>query len=106
MKQLKEKGYKIFILSNTGVKMAERLKTASNVFNIVDGYILSNEVHQVKPYPSIFQSLLTKYRLKPDECIFIDDNSKNVKTAERLGIHAFKVDANFEQSVLKVIDSL
>ena len=59
---------------------------ASNLFNIVDGYVLSYKVHQVKPYVSIYKTLINKYNLKVSECLFIDDNENNINTANSLGM--------------------
>jgi putative hydrolase of the HAD superfamily len=40
----------------------------------------------VKPGKRIYEILLEKYQLKPEECIFIDDTLANIKSAEELGI--------------------
>ena len=102
--ELKEAGYKIFLLSNCEPLMINRLKTASNVFDKIDGAILSFEVHQVKPYHGIFNTLLERYSLNADESVFIDDNAKYISVANRLGFHAFQSFANSENSVLQAID--
>ena len=106
IKQLKDRGYKIYLLSNTGEKMTQHFREACDVFELVDGYILSYEVHQVKPNPSIYKSLLEKYQLNPQESVFIDDNAENIKTALDLGLIARKVEPNSEESVLDAIKDL
>lgn len=106
IKQLKEMGYRIYLLSNTGVKMIQHFKEACDVFELVDGYILSYEVHQVKPNHSIYKTLLEKYQLNTQESVFIDDNAKNIKTALDLGLIARKVEPNSEESVLDAIRDL
>lgn len=106
IKQLKNRGYKIYLLSNAGEKMIQRFRKACNLFKLVDGYIFSYEVHQVKPSPSIYKSLIEKYQLDPQESVFIDDNSVNIKTALDLGLIAHKVETNSEKSVLDAIKDL
>lgn len=106
IKHLKDMGYKIYLLSNTGVKMIQHFREACDVFELVDGYILSYEVHQVKPNPSIYKSLIEKYQLNPKESVFIDDNAENIKTALDLGLIARKVEPNSEESVLAAIKDL
>ena len=39
-----------------------------------------------KPFPEFYKLLLNRYNVKPEETIFIDDNLRNVKAAEALGI--------------------
>ena len=85
IKQLKKKDYKIYLLSNINEYTFNKVKD-SNLFNIVDGYVLSYKVHQVKPYVSIYKTLINKYNLKVSECLFIDDNENNINTANSLGM--------------------
>lgn len=40
----------------------------------------------IKPSPEIYQLLCSKYNLKPEECVFIDDTEKNVEAAVREGM--------------------
>lgn len=46
--------------------------------------------YRIKPIlsegePEIYQTLLSRYDLKADECVFIDDTEDNVRSAEKLG---------------------
>lgn len=83
IKKLKEKSYSIYLLSNINEYTYNFVKK-SGLFDIVDGYVLSYQEHQIKPYVSIYNTLLNRYKLIPSECIFIDDNIKNIKTANDL----------------------
>ena len=56
----------------------------SELFSCVDGYIMSFEVGQLKPYEGIYKTLLRKYDLISNECIFIDDKRSNLRIAEEL----------------------
>ena len=78
---------------------------ASNLFNIVDGYVLSYLVHQVKPYISIYKTLINKYNLKVSECLFIDDNENNINTANMLGMSAELVKADNYEDILRVLNN-
>lgn len=91
IKLLKDKGYKIYLLSNINEHTYNNVKE-SGIFDMVDGYVLSYLEHQVKPYNSIYNTLLNRYNLKANECLFIDDNQNNVDTAIRLGFNALKVE--------------
>ena len=82
---LKKKGYSIYLLSNINEYTFKSIYD-SKLFDIVDGYVLSYLEHQVKPYKSIYLTLLDRFKLKPNECLFIDDNKKNVETARDLGM--------------------
>ena len=85
--QLKAQGFAIYCLSNIAQDTAVLLQRR-NFWELFDGEVLSCDVNMLKPQPEIYQALLEKYDLKAEECIFIDDNQKNVDAANALGIHA------------------
>ena len=49
--------------------------------------MVSGEEGVIKPDPRIFRILLERYRIAPDEAVFIDDNPDNAAAATALGIH-------------------
>ena len=49
--------------------------------------ILSCHDHVIKPYPSIYALLLSRFGLVPEETVFVDDTKENLIGAERYGIH-------------------
>lgn len=102
IRKLKEKGYKIYLLSNINPYTYEHVKV-SGLFDIVDGYVLSYIEHQIKPYKGIYETLIKRYDLDIERCLFIDDNEKNIVTAKNLGIIAEKVEPDNYDSVLKTL---
>jgi len=90
---LKEKGYKIYILSNLN-KEAHDVYLKTNLFNLVDGSALSYQEHQVKPNQGIYKTLINRYNLVPCESIFIDDRLDNCETGKTLGIDYINVNKN------------
>ncbi len=88
IKKLKQdKMYKIFALSNTNPLHIEFL--AKNIIDFRDYFnqvFYSYELGMIKPDPKIFLHVLEHINYKPSECIFIDDNRKNVKVAEQIGM--------------------
>lgn len=85
---LKEKGYKVFVLSNYHERAFERIKGENGFFNCIDGGVISYEVKYIKPQKEIYEVLINKYNLIPEETIFIDDVLENLQGAEKLGIKA------------------
>jgi 2-haloacid dehalogenase len=52
-----------------------------------DGIVVSGEEGVIKPDVRIFRILLERYRIAPEEAVFIDDNPGNAAAATALGIH-------------------
>ena len=89
---LKEKGHRIFVLSNTSPVFYELLKDQlSPLAEILDGFVLSCDIKAIKPDRKMFEEILQKYELDPSNCIFLDDVEENTKVAESLGIKAYQV---------------
>ena len=105
MKLLKAKKYKIYLLSNINAHTVDAIKS-SGLFDIVDGYVLSYIEHQVKPYNSIYKTLINRYGLRKNECLFIDDNENNIKTANEMGMIGKLVEPDNYSSVLSIINEI
>lgn len=91
MQRLKAAGYQLYILSNYGAWTYEKTKDdALSFLRYVDGALFSYEVCQIKPEPEIYHTLLERYDLTANECVFLDDRQENVAGAEACGIHAFR----------------
>ena len=90
--RLKEKGHRIFVLSNTSPVFYELLEEQLSPLNeILDGFVLSCDIKAIKPDPKMFEEILHKYQLDPANCVFLDDIADNTKMAESLGIKAYQI---------------
>lgn len=67
--------------------LPENKDNALDFLPLTDGAIFSYTVKQIKPDLEIYETLLNQYRLKPDECVFIDDRMENIEGAKKAGIH-------------------
>jgi putative hydrolase of the HAD superfamily len=81
-----EKEYRLVILSNTNEFHFPHILNTYPIMDYFDEFILSYEEKCQKPNYEIFERALKKLRVSPQETIFIDDNEKNVHSAEQLGI--------------------
>lgn len=88
LKELRERGYKVYLLSNYPKELFEtHMEDRFDFINEIDGMVVSGYVHMVKPEPGIYQCLLEKYNLDPDECVFLDDRQINIDAALKEGFH-------------------
>lgn len=86
-KQLKGKGiYKFYALTNWSAELFPIALERYDFLHWFDGRIVSGEEKMRKPAPQFYQILLDRYSLQPEETLFIDDNLRNVKAAEAMGI--------------------
>ncbi|QXV66378.1 HAD family phosphatase [Mucilaginibacter sp. 21P] len=89
LKKLKESGkYKVYALTNWS---AETFPVALERFEFLswfDAIVVSGTEKMRKPQPEFYQLLLSRYNVKPNEALFIDDNKRNILAAEQLGIRS------------------
>lgn len=86
IEELKEKGYRVYYLSNFAHKAYVECADALKFLPFTDGGILSYREKLVKPDPEIYRLLLKRFDLTAQETVFLDDTLENVKAAEALGI--------------------
>lgn len=86
IERLKKEGYILILLSNNGKEWAEYCEKKYSYHKLFNHVIYSYQVNISKPNKKIFSLLLTKIDKKPEECLFIDDYTKNIQAANDLGI--------------------
>lgn len=92
---LKKKGYRIVLLSNTNPYMSsftdseEFSGDGHPIGDYFDAMYRSYEVKYMKPDESFFRYVLSQERVLPEETLFVDDGPRNVAAASELGIHTY-----------------
>lgn len=88
---LKEKGYRIYLLSNYSQELFEIHTKGADFLEMIDGKVVSYEIQIAKPDERIYQHLFDKYHIKPEESVFFDDRIENVEAAVKLGMTGVQV---------------
>lgn len=102
---LKTKGYKTYILSNAPLDVPEYLEN-NNLNKYFDGKIISAEEKIAKPNKNIYELILNRFSLVPEECLFIDDKPENIDGANSCKINGYVFDYNNFSAFLKDIKDL
>lgn len=112
IQQIRKKGYKVCLLSNTNPIMMEWVRSAAfdgqghSIDYYFDRLYLSYECGVMKPSPEIFQMMLQGQGARPEETLFIDDSQKNVEVAASLGIRTLCPKNNEDWTVFPEIRAL
>ena len=97
LEQLRQKGYRIYLLSNTNPimwnsRIAEEFrKDGHDISYYFLGCETSFEAHCCKPDPEIFLDTLRRFSLEASEVLFLDDSADNCAAAARLGFRTLCV---------------
>jgi 2-haloacid dehalogenase len=84
---LQKAGYKTYGLSNWSYELFQVVKKDLHFFDTLESIIMSGKEKIMKPALEIYEILLSRYNLTPQETVFIDDRAVNLKPATKLGIH-------------------
>lgn len=85
LSKLKADGYKLYITSNLDEKHAGEMKDTV-IAPYFDAMLFSSHIRIRKPHAAFFETALTQFGVKAEECLFIDDLADNVAAAEACGI--------------------
>ena len=102
--RLKGEGFSLYGLSNWCSKVYVTMGQY-DIFQLMDGYVISSEEHLVKPEAEIYHRLYEKFELKPEECIFADDKQENIEGALRTGMRGivFENAAQYERELRRML---
>ena len=102
--ELKNKGYKVGLLSNLRLMDYKRYEEQIKKINF-DYLFLSYELKSIKPSSDIYLQVINALNCEADNIIFFDDNQKNVNGAKQLGINAYQVTGeNIKEIFYKIIN--
>ena len=88
IKELKERGYRIYILSNWSKPAYDACQnTALSFLPLVDGVVFSYKELMIKPNKKIYELICNRYDINPAEAVFLDDNEANVISSREFGLN-------------------
>lgn len=92
LKELRAKGYRLILLSNTNPFMMDWALSSefdgkgSSLNDYFDALYLSYRLGIMKPAPDFFRQVLDNENILPEETLFVDDGQRNVEAAGKLGL--------------------
>tara|TARA_Y100001970_G_C14041628_1_gene754057 strand:- start:214 stop:807 length:594 start_codon:yes stop_codon:yes gene_type:complete len=82
--ELKSKNYFCYVLSNWSAETFLGMIDEYPFLKKFDDLIISGEVKLIKPDHRIFNLAISKFKLIPEETVFIDDRKENIESALKL----------------------
>ena len=94
LKKLKEKKFKLGILSNGTPNLLEELIKSNNLQNIFDDVFSIEEVGIYKPDSKVYEIPIRKYKIKKEEVVFLSANTWDVCGGGNYGFNSVWVNRN------------
>lgn len=87
LKELKESGFKLFIVTNGIHIVQERRIIKNKLLGLVEGFVTSETIEKPKPHKAMFLHAIKKVQSTPSQTLMVGDSYKaDIIGAERLGI--------------------
>jgi FMN phosphatase YigB (HAD superfamily) len=86
--ELRERGHKTYIFSNTNDLATEHIRRNFPFFKNFDGYILSYEVGAIKPQPEIYRAMEKLAGRRGADLVYLDDRPENIEAGAARGWRA------------------
>lgn len=102
VKELKDRGYGIYLLSNASLRQHAYWHKIPG-WQFFDGTVISADENIMKPHEDYYRTALERFSLKAEECFFIDDVPANIEGALYCGISGtvFHKDVSLLRSQLR-----
>ena len=94
LKSLKEKNYKLAILSNGTPTLLNELVKSNNLENIFDDIFSIEEVRVYKPVSKVYDIPIKKYQIQKNEVAFLSSNTWDVSGGGNYGYKSIWVNRN------------
>jgi len=105
IESLKNKGFKLGLLSVHSKEWVDHCEKKFQYHKLFHSVVYSFEVEVCKPDKKSYEHILEKLKVKPEECLFIDDSKKNILSAKEMGITVihFKNPAQLKKDLKKAL---
>ena len=94
LKNLKERKFKLAILSNGTPELLNDLVKKNDLNNLFDDLFSIEEVQIYKPDSKVYDLPIKKYNIKPNEIVFLSANTWDVSGGGNYGYHSIWVNRN------------
>ena len=100
-KLISKKQYKIVALTNWSHETFPIALERFDFLHWFEGIVVSGEEGTRKPFKAIYETTLSRFEIKAEHSIFIDDNQRNIDGARALGINGIHFKSP-DQLILKL----
>lgn len=89
--QLKHRGYHIAVASNSVRQSIETMLSRAQLIEYLQFFLSNEDVIRGKPDPEIYLKATNQLKLRPEECVIVEDNPHGIAAARAAGGHVMTV---------------
>lgn len=84
---VKNDQYSVFALTNWSGETFPKALEKFEWLQWFEGILVSGDEGVRKPFPEIYELMISRFGIDPAKAVFIDDSQKNIIASEKAGIH-------------------
>jgi|TARA_B100001971_G_scaffold9107_1_gene7477 beta-phosphoglucomutase family hydrolase len=104
LRELKKNKVKIALASSSRMEKIEFVLNLLRLRGKFDVIVSADDVKKGKPNPEIFLKAAKRLRIKPKDCVVIEDSVHGVRAAKGAGMHCIGITNTFSRDKLKEAD--
>lgn len=93
LSKLKSEGYLLAVASNSIRCSVSLMMNKSKLEKYLDFQASNEDVAKPKPHPDIYLYCMERFKLKPTECVVVEDNENGIRAARASGAHVLVVNS-------------
>jgi len=102
LSRLKADGFQLGLCSNSIRQSVEMMLIKADLLQYLDFTLSNEDVENPKPSHEIYTKAINKLKLRPEECLVVEDNPNGIKAAEDAGAHLLCVSDVTEVNYLNI----
>lgn len=91
LSRLKREGFNLAVCSNSVRLSVETMMCLSGLAPYIDLMVSNQDVRKSKPDPEMYLKAMEHFKLKPEECLILEDNEHGIQAARASGGHLMKI---------------
>lgn len=91
LSNLKARGYRLALASNSIRDTIDVMLTKSKLRSYLDFVLSNQDVDNPKPAPDIYLKAIERLKLRPEECLILEDNENGIRSAKATGAHVLVI---------------
>jgi len=94
--QLKKEGFLLAVCSNSIRKTIVEMMEKAKLIEYLDLIMSNEDVLKSKPDPEIYTTAMEKLKLKPKECLILEDNKNGIAAAQGSGGNLLRINTVYD----------
>lgn len=91
LSRLRSMGYRLAVCSNSVRNTVEMMLGRAAILDYFDFFLSNQDVERGKPDPEIYNKVIARFGLQPQECLIIEDNPNGIAAARASGAFVLEV---------------